>query len=69
MTSTLGAVSDLCAEYQSSLQTEVDGLAEAQSQIDVRMKEADKLTTQVLKATKTRTERLDSEASGLKGGD
>lgn len=69
MTSTLGAVSDLCAEYQSSLQTEVDGLAEAQSQIDARMKEADKLTTQVLKATKTRTERLDSEASGLKGGD
>jgi len=33
------------------------------------MKEADKLTAQALKTTKIRTERLDSESSGLKGGD
>jgi len=69
VTNALNAVSRLCSEYQSSLQTEVDGLVEAQSHIDARMKEADKLTAQALKTTKVRTERLDSESSGLKGGD
>ncbi|KAG0123964.1 hypothetical protein HOY82DRAFT_209783 [Tuber indicum] len=68
VTGALSAVSRLCSEYQSSLQTEVDGLVEAQSHIDARMKEADKLTAQALKTTKIRTERLDSESSGLKGG-
>ncbi|PWW72771.1 hypothetical protein C7212DRAFT_223356 [Tuber magnatum] len=68
VTSALNAVSRLCTEYQSSLQTEVDGLVEAQSHIDARMREADKLTVQALKTTKIRTERLDSESSGLKGG-
>ncbi|KAL7271127.1 hypothetical protein RUND412_006142 [Rhizina undulata] len=62
------SVSKLCYRYQDSLQSEVDLLTETQSTIDSQMKEADHLATQVLKTTKLRTERLDAETAGLKGG-
>lgn len=58
----------LCEEYQTSLRTEVDALTDAQAEIDAMIKEADKLTNQAFKTTKMRTERLDAEAVGLKGG-
>ncbi|KAL7267427.1 hypothetical protein RUND412_009990 [Rhizina undulata] len=62
------SISKLCYRYQDSLQSEVDLLTETQSTIDSQMKEADHLATQVLKTTKLRTERLDAETAGLKGG-
>lgn len=68
VTTALDAVSKLCAEYQTTLKAEVDALTDTQADIDAAMKEADKLTTQALKTTKIRTERLDAEAMGLKGG-
>lgn len=68
VTTALDAVSKLCVEYQITLKAEVDALTDTQAEIDAAMKEADKLTTQALKATKVRTERLDAEAVGLKGG-
>lgn len=68
MTTALDAVSRLCEEYQSSLRTEVDALTDAQADIDAMMKEADKLTSRALKSTKMRTERIDADAIGLKGG-
>lgn len=68
VTTTLDSVSKLCVEYQTTLKAEVDALTETQALIDAAMREADKLTTQALKATKIRTERLDVEAVGLKGG-
>lgn len=68
VTATLDSVSKLCVEYQTTLKAEVDALTETQASINAAMKEADRLTTQALKATKIRTERLDVEAAGLKGG-
>lgn len=68
VTTTLDSVSKLCVEYQITLKAEVDALTETQALIDGAMKEADRLTTQALKVTKIRTERLDVEATGLKGG-
>lgn len=68
VTTTLDSVSKLCVEYQTTLRAEVDALTETQALIDAAMKEADRLTTQALKVTKIRTERLDVEAVGLKGG-
>ncbi|KAI5838060.1 hypothetical protein DFP73DRAFT_565635 [Morchella snyderi] len=68
VTTTLDSVGKLCEEYQTSLRTEVDALTDAQAEIDAMIKEADKLTNQAFKTTKMRTERLDAEAVGLKGG-
>lgn len=68
VTTALDSVGKLCEEYQTSLRTEVDALTDAQAEIDAMMKEAEKLTSQALKTTKMRTERLDAEAVGLKGG-
>jgi hypothetical protein len=68
VTTALDAVSKLCAEYQTTLKAEVNVLIEAQAEIDAAVKETDKLTTQALKTTRIRTERLDAEAVGLKGG-
>jgi hypothetical protein len=64
----LDGVNELCSKYQSTLRIEVDSLTEKQSQLQARIKDADKLAAQALKSTKMRSEQLEAETAGLKGG-
>jgi hypothetical protein len=64
----LDAVTELCGKYQDSVKTEVDNLTETQTLLQARIKDADKLAGRVLKATKSRSDKLEAETAGLKGG-
>ncbi|KAI5780836.1 hypothetical protein EDC01DRAFT_667396 [Geopyxis carbonaria] len=68
VTRALDGVSELCSKYQESVRAEVVDLTSTQTQLDARIKETDKLATQVLKATRSRSDRLEAETAGLKGG-
>jgi hypothetical protein len=64
----LDAVTELCGKYQDSVKAEVDNLTETQTVLQARIKDADKLAGRVLKATKSRSDKLEAETAGLKGG-
>jgi len=65
---TLDAVTELCTKYQDSLRTEVDRLTNTQTELTARMKYTDQFAAQVLNTTRKRSEKLEAESSGLKGG-
>jgi len=64
----LDGVTELCTKYQETLQTEIENLTNTQTDLHARMKDTDKLAARVLKSTKARTEQLDLDSTGLKGG-
>jgi len=68
VTRDLDSIQELCANYQETLGGEVDQVTTAQSELDNKMKDTDQLANTVLKTTKARIDRFETERAGFRGG-